>query len=652
MKPVVLFSLCILSVAGTGSQSLQAQRLGDTLRIREVSVTGRGQKDDFIPGSEDFDSLTLAGSRTASLSSLLSHHSGIYIRETGRGTLATASFRGSDGSHTRVYWNGLELNSAMNGQVDLSLVPVFFLDRVRICRGGASLRQGSGALGGSIVTENRPDWSVKHSGSFMQEFGSFGTTATRIGGSLTSGRWLFETRSYRLYSRNDFPFMDRTVLPASEERVRNASYRQDGLLQDVYFRNGHKGLFSLHLWVDRSGRNLPALPGYEGSRREERQVDRALRFTMGWDRYYDKGEFRLRSGLALQGLDYFLRSADYDYVHFDSGNRETRANWVVGQSHRFSSSLSMESRVSLVLDHASNQERVSGNGYTGQQHRISLMSALRKKAGHHLDLSFLLREEAVTGHLTRPMPAAGVEYRIPAIKGLSVSANLSRNYKEPDLNELYWIPGGNKELEPEEGTSSELSLNFRRNGSGCPTVLRLGGFYSDIANWILWKPTPYRYWSASNVRRVVSRGVELRLQTGWAAAGWQCRLNASCTHALATNESPQGTGDNSLHRQLPYLPEYSGNMEARISNAGWFFDYQLVFSGKRFTQSAYAGDGPEIILNPYVLNDLEAGIQMKLFAGEFILKGAVRNLGGTEYMLLYSRPMPGRNYSLILEYRF
>ena len=645
----IIVSFLISLAAGI---KLHAQYLADTIRIREISVLGVKEMEGSLFNHTGMDSLSRAVSRTLTLTELLSGNSNIYIKTSGRGSLATAAFRGTDASHTSIFWNGMELNSAMNGQVDLSLVPVFFLDDIQLYHGGSSLLCGSGALGGSVVMNSKADWSEKPGGKLIQEFASFSSYNMLFRTGVTRNSWHFNTRMFYNYSKNDYSYVNRTLIPSKKDRVRDAMYKRYGLLQEGYYRLNADNILSLSLWLQQSHRRLPPLASYEGNRREEFQDDKSLRLTFGWDRYYTGGDIRFRSGFSMTELDYFLRSLRYDYINYDSENRELELSNSLEHRHRFSEKFELQSQLRLDVQDASNYEAVRKDGYHGSRTELSFMSTASRKLGKRLEAYLLLREELVDRRWLAAMPSAGFEYMLPVGHDLSLKANLSRNYKNPDLNDLYWIPGGNPDLEPEKGISTDLSLRYRRTGDGFSLSNRIGAFYADIDNWIIWMPTPYRYWTASNIRRVITRGLEWQLVAEGETGTWVYHLRSNYSLTMATNESPQGDNDLSGGRQLIYIPRHTGNLNINLAKSSWFINYQLEYSGKRYTQTGSEADAFEIILTPYMLSDLMLGKDMCVLGQQFLLQLGIRNIFDTDYQMIYSRPMPGRNYSAILEYRF
>ena len=133
------------------TDNLIAQQLKDTIAIQEVKIIGKRKLEEAGLTITHVDTLAMQMMKTQNLTELLSSYSPVFMKSYGRGSTATASFRGTAPSHTQLYWNGIKLNSPMRGDVDFSMFPVYFIDEISLLHGGSSLQAGSGALGGSIL---------------------------------------------------------------------------------------------------------------------------------------------------------------------------------------------------------------------------------------------------------------------------------------------------------------------------------------------------------------------------------------------------------------------------------------------------------------------------------------------------------------------
>ena len=79
----------------------------------------------------------------ALLTDLLNFNSTLYFKEYGRGMLSTVSFRGTTSSQTAVIWNGININSQMNGSTDFNTISGSDYNSVSVKAGGGSVIYGS-----------------------------------------------------------------------------------------------------------------------------------------------------------------------------------------------------------------------------------------------------------------------------------------------------------------------------------------------------------------------------------------------------------------------------------------------------------------------------------------------------------------------------
>jgi len=281
-----------------------AQTLKDTIHIEEVTIYQNESPSDQVLHESVIDTLAMQQSIHLDLSELLTKHSTVYIKSSGDGSLATASFRGTDPGHTKVFWNGIRLNSPMLGQVDLSMVPVCFTDQVKLLHGSSSLTETSGALGGTISMQGIPDWNRKTGLKINQEAGSFHSYHTTSELDLRFGNLLTATKLFYNQSQNDFPFTNTGILPSEETRLKNAGFRKLGFNQDAYYRLNDKNQVSLHLWYQQAERNIPQPMSYEGDDRSEKQYDKQFFSAAAWKYYREKATLEVRSGISLTKLNY------------------------------------------------------------------------------------------------------------------------------------------------------------------------------------------------------------------------------------------------------------------------------------------------------------------------------------------------------------
>ena len=157
---------------------------------------------------ESFDSSTLKNYQANSLSELLQQESSIFIKTYGPGGIATPSLRGGSAAHTSIIWNGININSPLNGLSDLALMPLQLHNEVHVQYGGGSTLWGSGSIGGSIHLNSINTFIESSSFSLSHYIGSFGMNHQNICADINKKRWSISLKAFKKKSENNFPFQD------------------------------------------------------------------------------------------------------------------------------------------------------------------------------------------------------------------------------------------------------------------------------------------------------------------------------------------------------------------------------------------------------------------------------------------------------------
>jgi iron complex outermembrane receptor protein len=212
--------------------------------------------------------------RFADLPSVLETVSGVDIRSMGgRGQYAESAIRGAAAQGIRVYLDGVLLNSAAAGAVDLSKVPLSRIQEIRVTKNAAGLRRMGTGMGGVIeLFTGAADERII--GASI-EAGSFGYAGA--GALVKSGGHQFNLDA--LTADNNYPFIhdNGTTIPTIRDpdptwddtlmRKRNNYYRSvdAGYGYTVHINDNHRisqqagasafeqGLFVYHYKRDQSG---------------------------------------------------------------------------------------------------------------------------------------------------------------------------------------------------------------------------------------------------------------------------------------------------------------------------------------------------------------------------------------------------------------
>ena len=635
---------------------VNAQKLNDTISLKEVKVIGQKKMEEAGMMVTHVDTLVLQMVKTQTISELLSSYTPVFIKTYGRGSEATASFRGTAASHTQVYWNGLRVNSPMRGYVDFSLFPVYFIDDLSLQHGGSSLQSGSGALGGSILIENKPGWKDKFSIRYVQTLESFSTYKEYLNIGFGNGRWQFKTRVFSDRSKNDFPFYNVGVVEKHDDIQKNADYRKSGLLQEIYTRFNDQSI-SAQLWAYQSNRNFPQLISLQGSNYKEMQNDQNLRSIVKWKKVSEKRKLEYVFGLNRNEIDYFRSTGEANNINYDSKSKEKSISnqlnfdWNPYDNLSFNWSLNAEYCTVSTFDKAPDRN----SGYDKDRLFFSLLNSSHLRLRSDWVASCLFRSEWYDGLLIGFIPSFGTEYWLDKNQYHSFKVNLSRNYHQPTLNDLYFIPGGNTGLKPEDGFSGDLAYAYKGKEGDTSFSGQVTSFASLIDNWIVWFPATDggNYWEAVNLRKVFARGAEIDLSTRIKRAnGVVFNVRCNYSYTATSNMNAVSSVDESRGKQLIYIPKHKANVFAESGYQTYYLKVNAPFTGKRFTTSNNEESPFEIVLNPYWLVNATLGkkIEWKNFNADTSL--SVENLFNTNYMAILQRPMPGRFYSLTIQLQF
>lgn len=617
------------------SSSIFAQQ---KVKIDDVYVNGKRTVSNAGTTKTVIDSTALANAKNSSFAELLSKNTPLFIKSYGLGSQATVSFRGTAASHTQVEWNGININNPMLGQVDFSMIPVWFVDKAVVVHGGSSLSEGSGALGGTVQIGSMPRWNDKIYGSVMQGVGSFGNyqTFAKVGGG---GRRI-HAKVGLMYEQaeNDFEFYNNGVLPYLYQKQANANYRKYGAVGDIYANLGGNHFLSFSGWFHTAKRNLPTIMSYEGKGRTEWQDEMEGRGVVRWRWFGKKIKSEFTSGFSTTSLDYFLanKSDIGEFTNIDARSGVVSFYNKYNFEYNFSERDLLKASADFNYHKVKTLDHLLDEGYNNSRAESGVSVSYHRKVSEQVAAFALARVEN-TGSF---MPSFGVDYE--PINNMVLKINATRNYHRPTLNDLHWLPGGNPDLRPERGYTGDLSVGYSTARSNIEVV----GFASLIDDWIIWQPGEYRFWEASNMKQVFSRGVEVKFSTQYVISKWRFMLSGNFAYTRTSSQKPQQEGDESVGKQLIYIPIHKANVMLDVNYRGFYLNYGWSFTGERFTNSSNSATLHD--LPAYDLHNATLGKSLR----GFDLEVKVENLFNKDYQAILWRAMPRRNYTILLKYTF
>ena len=668
----ILFSLLLVCPSVLSAQGI-TRRIH---QIDEVTVCCKRPMKEIGVQKTKFDSLALKENIALSMADILTFNSSVFVKSYGRATLSTVAFRGTSPSHTQVTWNGMRINNPMLGMTDFSTIPSYFIDQASLLHGTSSVNETGGGLGGLVKLGTTPQVGEGFHAQYVQGIGSFRTFDEFARFTYGSDRWQVSTRAVYSSSPNDYKYTnhDKKINIYDEEkniigqyhpkeRNRSGSFKDLHLLQEVYYNTLKGDRFGLNAWYINSNRELPMLTTDYGDETafENRQREQTFRGVLSWDHIKEKWKVGVKGGYihTWMAYDYRREVAPDNWASMTRSRSkintfygQAEAEYSPGRKWFFTSNVSVYQH--LVRSEDKNIILQDGNkavvGYDKGRVELSGSVSAKWQPVEPLGLSLVLREE-MSGDKWAPLiPAFFIDGLISRKGNVMVKASVSRNYRFPTLNDLYFLPGGNPDLKNEHGFSYDAGVSFDVGKKG---VYKLGGsaswFDSYIDDWIIWLPTTKGFFSPRNVKKVHAYGVEVKANLAvQPAKDWLIDLNGSYSWTPSINEGEKmSPADQSVGKQLPYVPEHSASLTGRLSWRTWAFLYKWAYYSERFTMSSndYTLTGH---LPRYFMSNISLEKMLSFKPLDVQLKLAVNNLFNEDYLSVLSRPMPGINFEFFI----
>ncbi len=610
----------------------------DIIHLKEVEVKGLYSNFPNI-NKHQIDSLRMLHSVSANIGEILSYEPGLNVRTSGDGSLTTVSFRGTDASHTKVDWNGMQINSAMNGQIDFSLIPALPYNNVNLFYGANSLVASSGAFGGQVSLSS-PDFnSLSPFIEIKQEVGSFGLFNSYLGISIGKKHLKSITQLSYHKSNNYFKYFNNAVLPTQEMTQQNAEFNRINLFQDFIYKKD-RNEFSLHYWQANAERQIPQImTNVFSSQHYEKQGDEFSRISGAWNFQRKCFELTLNEGVSVSELNYNLEhySGTNLVTYINSKSNEKSYLSSVSSNFCVTNHIHLNSSIKYDFQNVNIYEKKSEFGYNVNNNVFNALVNLDFNKGNWYNVTVLLR--FVKNQNYEPAIIPSIFLKLLPMHDIIIKTSLSHNTNFPDLNALYYIPGGNIYLKPENAWQSDLSLKYQKVNN--ETELEL--FYNNVTNWILWQPTQFGYWSPDNVRNVISKGLQIKTMCNLKYFKFVLNLHGAYTFNIA-----KAKDNEYINEQLPYLPKHSGNASLKLNYSKYEFCFEEIFYSSRLT-SNYGSYSHS--LEPLWLSNMSFTGFVKIKKSKLSVEFKINNLFNINYQMILWRPMPERNASVILSFK-
>jgi vitamin B12 transporter len=609
LKGLFIFALPIIFASNLYSQrdSVVVNLNAFSLSISKVNDFSKGYSAILISDS-------LVNRNIRSLTDILKFNSFIYFKENGLGMVSSPSFRGTSASHTAVIWNGININSQLNGQVDFNAISANSYDNISVRSGGGSVLFGSGAIGGSIHLDNLIQFSKQEKHKLLANYGSFNTQHINYDYVKATDKSFINIGLGYNASDNDFKYL------GSNLTNENGSYLNYNFDVNYGYKINKKHqlkIYSNTFFADRNlsrTLNAPSNDGYE---------DINSKNLLEWN-------FALSSKEVITSrISYIFEKFKY----FD--NNQNKSNFSDGNTQRkigqidYNNSFSTKLKLNAILGFES--VTASGSSFdTNTRNILSGVVSLNHQLTKKLSYGVQLRQDVQNDFDSPFLYSLGIEQKFS--EKYTLSFNTSKNFRIPTFNDLYWQPGGNINLKPEDSYQFEIG-----NAISLKNIsFQVNGFYIKSSHLIQWIPNPSGVWSPTNTDETRNLGIEFSANYKTSIKDHFIVINANYAYTDAK--------DLETNQQLISVPKNRLNGFVNYQYKNWSAFYQLLFN-----------DDVQFLVDTipaFQVSNVGVEYEISTLKSNPNLGFVINNIYNTKYQNTLNRPMPGINFQITTTINF
>ena len=632
--------------------------------IQEVVVTSRLISRETIP------SQTLGGEELKKLNSLsvtdaLRYFSGLQLKDYGGvGGIKTVNIRSMGTNHLGIFYDGIELGNAQNGQIDLGQFSLDNVEEISLYNGQRSAifqpASDFGNAGSVYIRTKAPRFMLgrRYNLSVKAKYGSSDTfrfsslweqkLSDHISSSLStgvltsSGRYKFR---YRRVTEDNTVAYDTTAVRHNGDIW---AFRVEGNV-----RGGiADGYWNVKAYTYHSERGIPGAIVNNVWRRGERQWDHN---TFG-QAVFQKSFGDKFSTKALAKYAYYVTryvNNDETQIHVDNTYRQQEMYFSTSNVYEILSKWS----VSMSYDFKWNKLNANMVDFAFPHRYSNFVSLATALTLSRIQAQASMVEQVVKDHVKYGASSPSRSTLTPAFfmnvypfnsKLLAVRAFAKKSFRMPTFNDLYYADMGNSKLNPESALQYDLGFVLNKDwkqGVVDHFRLQVDGYYNTVHDKIVAYPKGQQFrWTMLNLGKVHIKGVDAMAEVGLEPAK-DLKVTARLQYTYQDARDVTNPNTSYYKDQIPYIPWNSGSAILALSWREWDLSYSFIYSGERYSQQE------NILYNhlqPWYTHDMSVVYHARKWSARL----DVNNIFSQDYDVILNYPMPKRNYMLTLEYNF
>lgn len=666
LQRLYILLLTMGSILPSFASDIDAEML-DTLSLSEITITESRRKE--VIRSQRLDGEMLQSLNSQSVADALRYFSGIQVKDFGGvGGIKTINIRSMGSHHVGVFYDGIQLGNAQNGQIDLGRYSLDNIEEINLYNGQKSnifqSAKDFGSSGTIYIRTRRPRWSGNEKFHLMAQLkaGSFGLINPEVvweqrlsdrislsaSASYTNANGEYDFRYRRLNLDGSVAYDTTATRHNSDIEAFRTEVSAFGFLD--------KGQWCGKVYYYDSERGIPGAIVNNVFRNGERQWDRNI-FAQGSFEYSFSPRYQMK-GSAKWAWDYmrFLRD-DPKELYINNNYYQQEAYLSVANVFHVNSWWDL----SASVDAQWNTMNADLNNFmfpTRWSQYVSVATAFKYK-GLSAQASVLgtfiqdcVGNDYVGGRSTtfrdEFTPALFLSWQPLSISQWSVNGFVKKAFRMPTFNDLYYTEVGNKDLEPEYTWQYSIGSEYKKNFEHAifkTFSIKGDAYYNKVTNKIVAYPAGQQFrWTMLNLGLVEIWGVELSAESVMKFGNVDGALRLNYTYQKACDFTDRD--DSYYGDQIPYIPLHSGSVAGRLSWRGWDLNYSFIYTGERYNAQENI---PQNYEQPWYTHDASLVWNFPLKSVKCRVGLEVNNIFNQDYEVILNYPMPGRNYKVTLK---
>ena len=673
VKRLTVMALLCTMVIPSFAQKEKTSAFDSIQHVDEVVVLSNLTFREVIP-SHTLKGEQLERLNSHSIADALRYFAGVQLKDYGGvGGIKTINVRSMGSNHLGIYYDGIQLGNAQNGQIDLGQFSMDNVEEISLYNGqkSAIFQPASefGNAGTVYIRTRRPHFSngehthlkarVKYGSSDLIRFSTLweqrlsASVTSSVGAEVmnASGKYKFR---YRRYKADGTIAYDTT---ATRQNGDVWAVRAEGNLYGAMEQGG----WNVKAYTYHSERGIPGAIVNNVWRRGERQADHNTFFQAGLLRNLsDRFSSRLQAKYAYYVTHYVNR--DPKTMLVDNTYKQQELFLSTSNVYEIMRGWSASVAYDFKWNKLREEQGTRNKGQEMKPYRFSNMVSVATAYNQPwMNIQGSLLATFVKDHFPGHNDKKSENVWTPAVffnifplrnKSLSVRAYAKRSFRMPTFNDLYYTEMGNAMLKPETALQYNVGAVYvaPRTSHLASRIshfrLQVDAYYNTIHDKIVAYPKGQQFrWTMLNLGKVHIKGLDVETELEVRAAR-ELTLAGRLQYTYQDARDVTDPADTYYNHQIPYIPWHSGSAIFSASYRQWDFNYSFIYAGKRYNQQENIDYN---YMPAWYTSDLSLMYRFRWVKTRCKATLEVNNLLDQQYDVILNYPMPGRNYAISME---